>query len=114
MIKIKLRSSHWIVDDRGNIVFGKGRLEILESIEKTGSINQTAKAMKMSYKTVWSKIKSTEKHLKNKIVHSDRISGTRLTRAGRKLVTEFRLLNQRCIRSDDQIFEKIFGEIPNL
>ncbi len=110
MIKVKLRSSHWIVDDQGNIVFGKGRLEILDSIEKTGSINQTAKAMKMSYKTVWSKIKSTEKHLKNKIVHSDRMRGTRLTPAGRKLVTEFRLLNQRCIQSDDRIFEKIFGK----
>jgi molybdate transport system regulatory protein len=109
MIELKLRSSHWIVDDCGNIVFGKGRLEILESIEKTGSINQTAKALEMSYKTVWSKIKSTEKHLKSKIVHTDRKSGTRLTRAGRKLVTEFRMLDQRCIRSDDRIFKQIFG-----
>jgi len=109
MIKLKLRSSHWIVDAKGNIIFGKGRLEILESIEKTGSINRTAKVMKMSYKTVWSKIKSTEKHLKNKIVHTARKSGTRLTPAGRKLVTEFRMMDQRCIRSDDQIFEQIFG-----
>jgi len=117
MIKLQIRSSHWIVDDQGNIVFGKGRLEILESIKKTGSINQTAKAMKMSYKTVWSKIKSTEKHLKNKIVHTDRKSGTRLTRAGRKLVTEFRMLDHRCIQSDDQIFEQIFGlrsEVPEI
>jgi molybdate transport system regulatory protein len=105
-MKLKLRSNHWIVDGRGNIVFGKGRLEILESIEKTGSINGTAKALGMSYKTVWSKIKSTEKHLKRKIVRSDRASGTRLTRTGRELLEEFRLLNQRCIRSDDRIFKK--------
>lgn len=113
MVKFKLRSSHWIVDDRGNIIFGKGRLEILESIEKTGSINQTAKAMKMSYKTVWSKIKSTEKHFKDRVVYSDRINGTRLTGAGRKLVAEFRRMNQQCIRSDDHIFEQIFGEISD-
>ena len=72
MVKLGLRSHHWIVDSNDNIVFGRGRMIILESISQTGSINQTAKNLKMSYKTVWSKIKSTEKHLKAKVVHADR------------------------------------------
>ena len=56
MVELRLRSRQWIVDEHGNIIMGEGRKEILETIDKTGSINQTAKIMKMSYKGVWSKI----------------------------------------------------------
>jgi molybdate transport system regulatory protein len=108
MVKIGLRSSHWIVDEDGNIIIGKGRAEILENIEKTGSINQAAKVMKMSYKGVWSKIKATEKHLDQKIVHADRQEGTRLTRQGKELLEQYKLLDKKCMASDDKIFSKIF------
>lgn len=37
---------------------GIGRLELLHHIEQTGSINQAAKAMKMSYKRAWDLIQS--------------------------------------------------------
>lgn len=33
--------------------FGKGRIELLEQIHKTGSISKAAKVMKMSYKAAW-------------------------------------------------------------
>ncbi|TES93023.1 MAG: hypothetical protein E3J94_02035, partial [Desulfobacteraceae bacterium] len=56
MVELKLKSSQWIVDEDDNIIIGKGRMEILENIENSGSINQAAKMMKMSYKAVWSKI----------------------------------------------------------
>lgn len=108
MNKLALRSSYWIVDQNGNIVFGKGRMEILESIEQTGSINQTAKNLKMSYKTVWSKIKSTERHLQASVVHADRREGTHLTPAGRLLVKRYRRLREACIAADDRMFESIF------
>ncbi|MCP3954317.1 MAG: LysR family transcriptional regulator, partial [Desulfobacterales bacterium] len=96
------------VDQNNNIIFGKGRMEILETIERTGSINQTAKVLKMSYKTVWSKIKSTEKHLKISVVHSDKKTGTRLTSEGEKLVKMFTRLRDRCLSADDRIFANIF------
>ena len=108
MAKLNLRSSHWIVDDEGNIIIGRGRAEILANIEKTGSINQTAKVMKMSYKGVWSKIKATEKHLSRKVVHADRKEGSRLTRYGRELLDRYRLLEKKCTASDDKIFTTIF------
>ena len=83
MVPFKLRSRQWIVDEYGRIIMGEGRKQILETIEKTGSINQTAKIMKMSYKGAWSTIKATEKYLKTNIVHADRKDGTRLTREGK-------------------------------
>jgi molybdate transport system regulatory protein len=47
----------WIygVEDR---FFGPGRIELLEHIEKTGSINKAAKAMNMSYKKAWEMVNS--------------------------------------------------------
>ncbi len=108
MVKLELRSSHWIVDQDNNIIFGKGRLDILKSIAQTGSINQTAKVLKMSYKTVWSKIKSTEKHLQISVVHSDKKTGTHLTPAGIKLVKMFTRMRDRCLSADDRVFENIF------
>jgi molybdate transport system regulatory protein len=110
MENLELRSSHWVVDKNNNIIFGKGRMEILETIERTGSINQTAKALKMSYKTVWSKIKSTEKNLQINVVHSDRKTGTRLTSEGQHLVRMFVKLRNQCLAADDRIFESIFFE----
>jgi molybdate transport system regulatory protein len=108
MVKLKLRSSQWIVDENNNIILGKGRMEILENIEKTGSMNQAAKQMKMSYKAVWSKIKATEKNLKAKIVHADRKHGTRLYSEGKELIRKYKLLVKECMASDDKIFDNIF------
>ena len=108
MVKLGLRSSHWIVDEQGNIIIGKGRAEILKNIEKTGSINQAAKVMKMSYKGVWSKIKATEKHLNKNIVRADRKEGPRLTRQGKELLEKYKQLEKKCMAADDKIFSKMF------
>ncbi len=108
MVKLGLRSSYWIVDEDGNIIIGKGRAEILENIERTGSINQAAKVMRMSYKGVWSKIKATEKDLNQDIVHAERQKGTRLTRHGKNLLEQYKRLEQECMASDDKIFTQIF------
>jgi len=108
MAKLRLKSSQWIVDEHDNAIIGKGRMEILENIEKTGSINQTAKMMKMSYKAVWSKIKTTEKHLNTVIVHTDRKEGSRLSKEGKALLEKFRMLKRECTSADYDIFTTIF------
>jgi molybdate transport system regulatory protein len=108
MPKLKLRSSQWIVDEHNNIIIGEGRAEILKNIEQTGSINQTAKVMKMSYKAVWSKIKATEKHLDTRIVHTDRKEGSHLSREGKELLEKYRRLKEECMSVDDKLFNTIF------
>ena len=104
----KLKSRQWIVDEYDRIIIGDGRKEILEHIERTGAINKAAKIMKMSYKGMWSKIKSTEKHLKLKIVHSDKRAGTRLTREGKTLLDQYKRMHAACCRADDRIFHRVF------
>jgi molybdate transport system regulatory protein len=108
MESYRLKSRHWIVDENGRIIIGEGRKEILENIEKTGSINRTAKIMKMSYKGVWSKIKATENYLKIRIVETNKKQGSCLTREGKELLRKYDDLKEKCLKADDRIFRAIF------
>ncbi|RJR44793.1 MAG: LysR family transcriptional regulator [Desulfobacteraceae bacterium] len=108
MRSLRLRSRHYIVDEDGRIIIGEGRGEILENIEKTGSINLTAKIMKMSYKGVWSKIKATEQTMKTRIVQSNRKQGSSLTKEGKELLRNYKILKEKCLKADDRIFKSIF------
>lgn len=110
MVSLRLRSRQWIVDEEGRIIIGEGRKTILENIEKTGSINQTAKIMKMSYKGVWSKIKATENSMQVRIVDADRKRGSRLTKEGKELLEKYAQLKKRCVEADDKIFKALFKE----
>jgi molybdate transport system regulatory protein len=109
MTQLRIRSRQWIVDEQNRIIMGEGRKEILETIEKTGSINQTAKIMKMSYKGVWSRIKVTEEYLNMSIVHTDRKMGSRLTEEGKELLKKYCLLKEACLEDDNRQFNRIFG-----
>lgn len=108
MVSLRLMSRHWIVDEHGRIIIGEGRREIFENIEKTGSINQTAKLMKMSYKGVWSRIKATESYLKVKIVETSKKRGSSLTKEGKELLSSYSRFKDRCLKADDRIFKSVF------
>jgi molybdate transport system regulatory protein len=110
MSSFRIKSRQWIVDDADRIIMGEGRKEILETIERTGSINQTAKAMKMSYKGVWGRIKATEAYLEKKIVNADRKNGSSLTAEGKDLLDRYRRLKACCLQADNHCFEEIFGK----
>jgi molybdopterin-guanine dinucleotide biosynthesis protein B len=106
----RVKSRHWIVDETDRIIIGEGRQEILENIARTGSINQTAKRMKMSYKGVWGKIRATEKYLQSRIVMTDRGEGSVLTDEGRDILDRYRRFNAECREKEEEVFGRVFGE----
>lgn len=108
MVSLRLKSRQWIVDENGDIIIGEGRKEIFDNIEKTGSINQTARIMRMSYKGVWSKIRATENYLKVRLVQADKRRGSYLTKEGKDLLNKYIKLKERCLEADDKIFKDIF------
>ncbi len=105
---VRLKSRQWLEDSEGNIIMGEGRQRIFELIERTGSINQAAKRMKMSYRGVWGKIKATEEHFNTKIVITERRYGSRLTDDGRRLLENYARLKEECQEADEMIFRTIF------
>jgi molybdate transport system regulatory protein len=92
------------------MIMGEGRQRIFELIQQTGSINQTAKLMKMSYRGVWGKIKATEEHLNKRIVVTERRHGSRLSDEGKKLLKDYARLKSECQRGDEEIFKSIFRD----
>ena len=56
-----VKGSLWIECD-GERFFGPGPVELLERINDTGSINQAAKQMQMSYKKAWEIINMLNTH----------------------------------------------------
>ena len=52
---MKIDGRFWFSKDGENFL-GNGRIELLEQIQKSGSINAASKAMKMSYKAAWERI----------------------------------------------------------
>lgn len=52
---MKIDGRFWLTKEDQNFL-GSGRIELLERIDKTGSIHAAAKEMKMSYKAAWERI----------------------------------------------------------
>ena len=106
-----LRTKIWIVDPAGNVLFGMGRVKILEAIDRGGSINAAAKELKMSYRAVWGRIKATEERLGRELVvrttGGASGGGSSLTPYARDLIREYKAFRRQVIEDADARFERI-------
>lgn len=77
---------------------GKGRIELLEAIEQTGSISKAAKAMKMSYKSAWDAVDAmnnlAEVELVERATGGKGGGGTHLTPYAKELIATYKVLNE--------------------
>jgi len=106
----QIRSKIWIEDQSGDVVFGLGRLKILDAIDRLGSIQGAAKELKMSYRAVWGRIKATEERLGRPLLFRNKGGrsggGSQLTPFALSLLVYFRHLHQRISDLSDAEFEK--------
>ena len=86
---------------------------MLETIDRLGSMNKAAKELKMSYRALWGRIKSTEERMGTQILMTKpgggKGRGSILTPAARKFLKNYKRLKKRIIQVADDEFEKIFG-----
>jgi len=112
--KLHIRSKIWIEDDRNRVVFGQGRLKILESIERNGSISAAARELRMSYRAVWGKIKATEERLGKKLlsrnVGGSSGGGSSLTPFAMEIMQQFYRLRRDIQNDADDIFANLFSD----
>lgn len=57
-MQLRINGRIWLEAAPNERFMGIGRLELLQHIKRTGSINQAAKAMSMSYKRAWDLVQS--------------------------------------------------------
>lgn len=110
---VSVRSKVWLQDDSGRVIFGLGRMRILEAIEETGSLNGAAKKLKMSYRGVWGKIKVTEealgKPLLLKSVGGTSGGGSQLTDYAREIMQRYYKLKAYVDEKADTLFAREFN-----
>ena len=94
----RVTGSLWIESEEQRFL-GPGRVELLERIEETGSINQAAKQMGMSYKKAWEMVNSLNAQTKNPVVITqtggEKGGGTTITDEARELIRYYRQVRER-------------------
>ena len=77
--------------------FGPGKADLLEAIERAGSISEAARSMRMSYRRAWLLVDSTNKLFRRPVVTAGpggrQGGGASLTTFGRDVVRRYRRLN---------------------
>jgi molybdate transport system regulatory protein len=99
-------------------VFGPGRLQLLENIEKTGSINQAAKIMGMSYKKAWKMISSMNEQAKNPLVvmktGGSSGGGAVVTEEGHEIMNYYQALHRRFESFLEQESKNLTASVSNM
>lgn len=92
-LKIRLRVVRGEED-----AFGPGKSQLLESLLETGSLNQSASAMKMSYVKALSLVRAMNEHFNEPLViltrGGKRGGGTQVTATGRRVLEAYRSLRK--------------------
>lgn len=109
---MKLKVKIWIEDDNKNLIFGSGKTEVLEYIDKTGSISDAAKEVGMNYKKAWSHIKVLEKFIEDDLVLAFKgrgeNSGTTLTPKAKEIMEQYKILQEDIEKYSQDRFEELF------
>jgi molybdate transport system regulatory protein len=94
----EIRIRCWI-EVNGLKFFGPGPAELLEGIQREGSIAQAAKEMGMSYKKAWDIIDRLNANSKTKFVRSfkggDKGGRAEVTDHGKKMTARYRKLTEK-------------------
>ncbi|MFZ3044871.1 MAG: LysR family transcriptional regulator [Desulfatirhabdiaceae bacterium] len=105
-----IRSKIWFQDPTGEVIFGLGRLKMLEAIQRTGSIQAAAKELKMSYRAMWGRITATEKRMGRQLltrsIGGSSGGGSQLTPFAESLVQIYRDIHLRIATEADRLFEQ--------
>lgn len=109
---MKVFGRFWVKKDGKNYL-GIGRVELLRGIATTGSISQSAKAMRMSYKSAWDSVDAinnlSDNALVERFIGGKGGSGTKLTDEGKKAIAAFDALD-----SAKEAFCKYFEDCKDL
>ncbi len=94
VVRIKLGS---------DAVFGPGKAELLESIDRLGSLSAAARAMRMSYRQAWMLLDTMNQAFRGPLVETSQGGlgggGAALTRLGKRILVCYRTLQQKAVES---------------
>ena len=105
-----IRSKIWFEDGSGEVIFGLGRLKMLEAIERNGSIQAAAKELKMSYRALWGRITATENRMGRQLLTRNiggaSGGGSQLTPFAKIILENFRDIHRRIALESDRLYQQ--------
>jgi molybdate transport system regulatory protein len=111
--KYKLLARLRIVDD-GTIILGPGKADLLQALDRSGSIRDAATELGMSYMRAWSLIRVMNERFQQPLVEAarggSRRGGATLTPAGRSVLRLYR----RMTRASESASAADFRELQRL
>ena len=97
MNSLKIKSKIWFENQDG-ILISEGRVELLKTIERTGSLNKAAKEMNISYQKAWKLLDTAGKSTEYKLIETktggSKGGGTIVTPYGKFLINAFDEINK--------------------
>ena len=87
--------------------FGPGVAKLCLGVRDHGSLNASAKAMRMAYSKAWRIIKDTEAALDVQLLNRDGAHGSELTEEGGRILDTYIAINNRLQAEAQQLFAEL-------
>jgi molybdate transport repressor ModE-like protein len=111
-VKLFIKTKTWIENAEHELLFGKGKTEILELIDREGSIAKAAEKLAMSYKKAWTHIKILQKNIADELVVPQKggggKGGTTLTPKALELIRNYSQLQKEIESFANKRFAELF------
>ena len=99
------------------IAFGPGKADLLEAIQRTGSISQAAKSMNMSYRRAWQLVETMNQSFQSRLVETQtggtHAGGAVVTEFGHHILNKLREMEKTAMSSIAHEFEQISTQLKN-
>ncbi len=110
--RLYVKTKTWIENADGELLFGKGKTEILELIATEGSISKAAEKIGMNYKKAWTHIKILQKNINDTMVETKQgggdDAGTTLTPKAQEFIDNYRKLQDDIENYANERFRELF------
>ena len=93
------------------IAIGPGKVDLLEAIEKTGSISSAAKSLGLSYRRAWDMVDTMNRSFKDPLVlgaiGGKKGGGSVLTPTGKQLALAYRKMEKKAMNAVQKEWKEI-------
>lgn len=107
-----VRTKTWIENADGDLLFGRGKTELLELIGQTGSLLHASKLMGINYKKAWMHLQTLQKNSQEILVSTrqgrSKESGTKLTPRAMELMENYSILQKDIEEYANKRFKELF------
>lgn len=101
---IKFKNS----EEPGSLGFGRGIVQLLEGVEKYGSINRSTNAMGMAYSKAWKIINSIEEEFHVRLIEREGAHGSHLTEDAKTLIARYHEALDAADAAAQEVFRKYY------